>query len=170
MVILLPCTRQSLCRRMGGMVGYLSSRVLVIYQAASIADGASEGLRLLRTLVFASQNAEALWANVEHNEVFLSTMRASSLTVDDVVSYELLPAVAALKLVHREPKRIILFHRICSPPSEALQSRPYRTERPAQARPCCIRLQKHSHLPCVRFPPYSAYQQRQCKILLRSCG
>ena len=93
---------------MGGSVGYLSSRVLVIYQAASIADGASEGLRLLRTWVFASQNAEALWANVEHNEVFLSTMRASSLTVDDVVSYELLPAVATLCLVYREAERVFL--------------------------------------------------------------
>ena len=61
--------------------------------------------------VFASQNTEALRANVEHNEVFLSTMWASSLTVDEVVSYKLFPAVAALKLVHREAEGIIPRHR-----------------------------------------------------------
>ena len=83
---------------------------MVIYQAASIADGASEGLRRLRTWVFASQNAEALRANVEHNKVFLSAMRASSLAIDEVVSYELLPAVAALNLVHRESESVILWH------------------------------------------------------------
>lgn len=81
---------------------------MVIYQAASIADGASEGLRRLRTWVFASQNAEALWANVEHNEVFLSSMRASGFAVYEVMGFELLPAVATLCLVYREAERVFL--------------------------------------------------------------
>lgn len=56
--------------------------------------------------VFAFQYVVALWANMEHYEVLFTAMRASGLAVDEMVDPEFLPAVAALKLVHREAKSV----------------------------------------------------------------
>ena len=81
---------------------------LIVYQAAPVADWAAVWLWSLWTRVFAAKYAEALRANMEHNEVFLSAMRASGFAVYEVMGFELLPAVATLCLMYLEAERVFL--------------------------------------------------------------